>query len=348
MRLSLAQMTTWGATVFATAGLHPDHAQIVAENLAYAESRGVSGHGFVRTQIYLDRIRAGGIRIDPTMTVVHDHGAMRVLDAGGAAGQASALLAVETAIGLATAFGIGCVIVRGANHFGAAAHFSEMIADAGMLGIVACNTDKAMCAPFGGARVLGTNPISIAVPVDGASRPVLDMATSEVSLGKLVVAAQKGDRIPLGWAVDAAGTPTESANEGLEGALLPSGGPKGFGLAFMVDMLAAIGGAETSPRIAPLYGDPAQVQNLGQLFIAIRTDSDGGPDFTSRVNLLVDDVHASGPGPAGHEALFPGEPELRRRIAGEGWFDMSEPVAVTLAALGRDTGVAMPAAEAGT
>lgn len=342
MELSLAEMTAWGASVFAFAGLQPEHARIVSENLAYAESRGVSGHGFVRTQIYFDRIRAGGIRADPTMAFVHDHGAMRVLDADGAAGQASALLATETVIALATASGIGCVIVRGANHFGAAAHFSEAIADAGMLAIVACNTDRAMCAPFGGARVLGTNPVSIAVPVDRSIRPVLDMATSEVSLGKLVVAAQKGEPIPLGWAVDAAGAPTESAADGLQGALLPSGGPKGFGLAFMVDMLAALGGAETSPGVAPLYGDPAQVQNLGQVFIAVRSDSEGSAVFGSRVDQLVDEVHASGPGPAGHDALFPGEPELRRRIAGEGRFEMAEQVAAALAELAAETGVSMP------
>lgn len=253
-RASAAELVDWGSDVLVAAGLRPDDARTVADNLAYAELRGTASHGFVRLATYLERIVDGGINAGHTPSLLWDLGALASLDGDAGPGAATAVHAVGLAVERAREFGIGCVIVNNANHFGAAAFYSELIADGGMIGIVSCNTDRAVCAPGGGAAMLGTNPLAIALPLAAAARPILDMATSEVSYGKILVAAADEQAIPLGWAVDATGSPTTSASEALHGSLLPAAGPKGFGLSFMIDALVAFGGASTSPFVAPLHG----------------------------------------------------------------------------------------------
>ena len=137
------------------------------------------------------------------------------------------------------------------------------------------------------------------------------MATTEASYGKLVLAARDRREIPLGGAVDGDGQPTTSAAAGLEGALLPAGGPKGFGLAFAIDLLLMAGGARPSSEVGALYGDPAEPQRLGQLFIALRADAvtDLGA-YRDAMAALVAEIHASGPSPGGVSALASGEPEF--------------------------------------
>lgn len=330
----------WASSVFQSLGFSATDATAIGRNLAYAELRGLPGHGFVRTEVYVQRTRAGGIRPAAQIEIEGDAGALVTLNANGAAGQVSGVRAATIAIERAKKYGVGLVFVRRANHFGATAFYSELIADAGLVGVVACNSDKAVCAPGGGRRVLGTNPLSVAAPMPSVARPVLDMATSEVSLGKLIIAAAADQAIPSTWAVDAMGVPTTDPKRGMEGALLPAGGPKGFGLAFAIDMLLAAGGAQTSPFVDPLYGDPSAVQDLGQLFLAISPDlAESSPEagsFEDRIGDLIDAVHKSGPSPAGREALFPGEPELRSQILAEG----RVPYPASLAAALKDIAVA--------
>ncbi|MCU1439149.1 MAG: hypothetical protein JWP85_146 [Rhodoglobus sp.] len=319
-------MRGWARDVFVAGGLPERAAAATADNLLFAESRGVKSHGLIRIPIYLSRISAGGIAADGKITIISDQGALLMLDGGSAIGAITALDAASVTVERARTYGIGCTIVTNANHFGAAGHYANLMADEGMYAIVVCNTDRSMCAPFGGRRVLGTNPLSIALPVANETRPQLDMATTQVSLGKLLVAAQDDMEIPLGWAVDSEGAPTTSATKGLEGALLPAGGAKGFGLAFMIDALVAVAGAQTSPDVSALFGDPTQPQRLGFAFIAI--NATGSPAssgaYAERVNHLVDEVHRSGPGPSGIDALVPGEPELAFEHKLGGVIDMSD------------------------
>jgi LDH2 family malate/lactate/ureidoglycolate dehydrogenase len=213
-----------------------------------------------------------------------------------------------------------------------------------------CNTEPVMCAPSGGFPVLGTNPIAVALPVDRAERPQLDMATTTVSQGKLLIAQQAGESIPLGWAVDPAGRDTTSAADGLAGALLPSGGPKGFGLAFVVDALLALGGANVSTDVAPLNGDPGRRQRLGHFFLAIRADSTGPlDDYRRRIMGLVEAIHSSGTPDAASRPLAPGEPELLRERGMNGVLAVSEPALQEMERLSAAWDVALPAsADAGS
>lgn len=233
MLIAIDNLRRWPCDVFVATGLSLRDAETTVDNLVFAERRGVRTHGFLRVPIYVERILAGGIDANAVTTIKRDFGALAIMDAGNAIGAVSGRDATSLVIERANEFGIACAIVSRANHFGAAAYYTNLIADAGLFGIVVCNTDKAMGPPFGGRRVLGTNPLSIAFPLPPSERPQLDMATSEASLGKVLVAVQDRHDIPLGWAVDSEGHPTTSASAAIEGALLPTGGPKGFGLAFM-------------------------------------------------------------------------------------------------------------------
>lgn len=341
--VALAAAEDWACQVLVSVGLSVEDAQLVSANLAYAETRGVATHGMMRLQTYVQRIRAGGINRAARVRIDADLGALVIIDADDGPGASAGAYASDLAVARGREFGVGCVVARNANHFGAAGFFANRIADAGLVGLAACNTESVMCAPAGGRPVLGTNPLAVAVPLPYDRRPQLDMATTTASQGKLLVAAQQGQPIPAGWAVDAMGQPTTSPSDGLEGALLPSGGPKGFGLAFVIDSLVALSGANVSTGVSALNGDPATPQRLGHLFLAIRADA-AAPlsEYGDRISGLVDAIHASGIDPGAKPPMAPGEPELAHARSVDGRLELSKALLDELADVAAETGVPLP------
>ncbi|GAA1809465.1 Ldh family oxidoreductase [Planosporangium flavigriseum] len=336
-------MRDWTIQVLIRVGLTESDAEAVAASLAFAEARGVGTHGLIRLSTYVERIRAGGINKAARIRTEADLGALVIVDADDAPGASSGVYGADLAIERAREYGIGCVIARNGNHFGASAFFTNRIADAGLLGLVACNTESVMCAPFGGRPVLGTNPFAVAVPLPYEQRPQVDMATTTVPQGKLLVAAQNGEDIPLGWAVDTQGRPTTSPAEGLKGALTPAGGPKGFGLAFAVDALVALAGANVSPAVTALNGDPSLSQRQGHLFLAIRADATGSlSEYHERIGQLVNAIHHSGVDGEGVPPLAPGEPELIHERKVDGCVALTDGLLDQLRALAADTEVPLP------
>ena len=342
MNVSWTTMADWCRGLFVASGLDDAAASCVSDNLLYAERRGFTSHGFMRTGTYVSRILGGGINRRPNVTVIAQRPALAIVDSDGAAGAYSASRCVDVVLGMARESGAGVVVARNANHFGAAGFYTDVMASAGFFGIALCNTDAVMCAPFGGRPVLGTNPISMAVPTSSGVGPQLDMATSEGNYGKILFARDHGEQIPAGWAVDVDGAGTTDPLAGLEGALLPSGGPKGFGLAFMVDALAAIGGAATSNEVSAMYGDPRAPQGLGHVFIAIEVDrGQTRAEYSARIEGLRAAVHASATPGSTRAPMVPGEPEQQRLHAATRW--AADPTTVQqLAALSAELGVAVP------
>ena len=130
-----------------------------------------------------------------------------------------------------------------------------------------CNTRPLMPAPGGAERVVGNNPIAIAVPSDGRRPIVLDMATSEAAMGKIRMAEKAGEAIPGTWAVKADGSATTDPTEAIAGMLLPAAGPKGFGLAFLIDLLCGVlSGGATGAAVQPLYGNAVHSLRLRRIF----------------------------------------------------------------------------------
>lgn len=230
--------------------------------------------------------------------------------------------ASNRAISRARDVGMCAVCVRGASHIGMLGYYAEMMAQRRMIGICMTNTEPGV-APFGGAeKVLGTNPLAIGIP--SRKEPlILDMSTSVVARGKIVLAKERGEMIPEGWAVDRDGKITTDPKEALDGALLPLGGAKGSGLAIMVDLLAgALSGAAVGKNVRGTL-DMTHGSTKGDLFIAIDPAAFVAlENFLDSVETLKDQIRQCKRAEGVKTILLPGEFEyltkeerLRRGIA---------------------------------
>jgi LDH2 family malate/lactate/ureidoglycolate dehydrogenase len=328
--------------IFAAAGLPEHAARTVAGALIDADLEGLPSHGVMLVDMYVERIRRGSVSTAQAGVIVSDRDAAVVLDARHALGHLTGDQAITLAIDRARRFGAGIVAVRHGFHFGAARRFAVQAAYAGCVGIVACNTRPLMPAPGGAERVVGNNPIAIAVPTSGPIPIVLDMATSEAAMGKIRMAEKAGEAIPATWAVRSDGSSTTNAAEAIAGMLLPSGGPKGFGLAFVVDLMCGLlSGGATGSAVQPLYGDFARPYDCSHLFIAIDIAHFGDPASIRTAAASAADRIRGGKRAAGVAQLFaPGEPEWRKRQCAAGQVDLTPAVADMLTQYAREFGLA--------
>ncbi len=335
------QLSELVARLFTAAGLPKGAARTVAEGLTDADLEGMPSHGVMLTDMYVERIRQGSVSLEASGVITSDNEAAVVLDGRHAIGHLTGDQSMTIAIERARQFGVGIVAVRHGFHFGTARRFALQATAADCIGIVACNTRPLMPAPGGAESVVGNNPIAIAVPTDGPIPIVVDMATSEAAMGKIRMAAKSGDAIPATWAVKADGSPTTNPADAIGGMLLPSGGPKGFGLAFMIDLLCGLlsGGAWGS-AVTPLYGDPSVPYDSSHLFIAIDVAHFADPATVRAAAASAAERVRNGRRAPGTAQLFaPGEPEWRKREASGGNINLTPAVADMLIRLAGELGV---------
>jgi LDH2 family malate/lactate/ureidoglycolate dehydrogenase len=218
-----------------------EEAAIVAESLVQADMRGIDTHGVHLLTILAERVDAGMLQIPTNLEVLKESDATTLIDGVNGLGQVAVHKAMTMSIQKARAFGLGCSLVRNTNNIGILTFYTLMAAREGMVGIVMSNAASAM-SPWGGAEAFfGTNPISVAIPGDIEDPAmVLDMSSSVVARGKIRRAARLKEKIPEGWAFDETGASTTDAEKALKGTLMPIGGPKGYGLAMVVDILAGL------------------------------------------------------------------------------------------------------------
>lgn len=211
------------------AGLEAEEAEILVESLLYADSRGVSSHGFSRLDVYTKRVERGVIAAGVNIKIIQESPASLALDGQNGVGAKIARQALELTMKKAREAGCCVTTVRNGNHFGAGSFYSKYAAEHGMIAIVASNSEAAV-APIGGAAaMLGTNPLAMAVPAACSAPFDLDMATSVSSRGKVVLAQKEGRSIPPDWAVDRNDVPTTDPGAVLDGGfMLPFGGVKGY------------------------------------------------------------------------------------------------------------------------
>ncbi len=250
-------------------GASEAEAEIVAESMVFADMRGIDTHGVHFLTLVADRVKAGMIRIPTPLAVLRDEGATGLIDGGDGLGQVTACRAMEMSIKKARQFGVGTVLARNANNIGSLAFYTLLAARNGMVGIVSTNGAPSI-APWGGTEpFFGTNPISIAAPVDSGDPVVLDMSASVVARGKIRKAERMKETIPLGWATDETGTPTTDPAAAMKGTLLPIGGPKGYGMAFMVDVMAGLlSGSRFGPAVKTFH-QPLGPTGVGIVTMAI-------------------------------------------------------------------------------
>jgi LDH2 family malate/lactate/ureidoglycolate dehydrogenase len=327
--------------MFAACGLEQDAAQRLAAGLVDADLEGVPSHGVMLVDMYIERIRRGSVSTKAAGAIVSDRDAAVVLDAGHALGHLTGEQAMALAVERAKRFGVAVVAVRHGFHFGTARRFALAAAQAGCVGIAMCNTRPLMPAPGGAERVVGNNPLAIALPVEGPVPVVLDMATSEAAMGKIRMAEKAREPIPASWAVKADGSTTTNAAEAVAGMLLPSAGPKGFGLAFVIDLMCGLlSGGASGDRVRPLYGDFSVPYDCSHLFVAIDVAHFCDPDDFRRQAAAAGDRIRTGRRAPGVEALYvPGEPEWRRRERSAGRVELAPAVAAMLVRFARDLGV---------
>ena len=246
-----------------------EEATLVADCLVRAEMRGIDTHGVYFLKLLSDRIDAHMIHIPAPLKVIRENDTTAIVDGGNGLGQVAAHRAMRMSIQKARNFGVGITLVHNTNHIGILAFYTSMAAEEGMVGIVMSNSAPSM-SPWGGAEpFFGTNPISMAIPGGEEGAVVLDMSSSVVARGKIRRAQRMKERVPLGWALDETGSPTTDPVAALKGTLLPIGGPKGYGLALMIDVLAGLlSGSRYGPEVKTFH-QPLGPTGIGVFTMAI-------------------------------------------------------------------------------
>jgi LDH2 family malate/lactate/ureidoglycolate dehydrogenase len=312
-RVPVAVLEAWCRDVLQAAGVASEDAACVAASLTAADSRGISSHGAARLLgVYVRRLQMGSTRARPDIRVVQRKGGVALLDGDAGPGQVVGSEAMRLAVTLAGEHGVGVVGVRNSSHFGIGAFFVEQATRVGMAGMAMSNATPNMPPAGARSRFLGTNPFTIGVPGPVPEQPiVLDMATSVVARGKIVMADKHGESIPPGWAMTDGGEPTTNAAEALLGAVLPMAGYKGSGLAMMIDILSGVlTGAASGQDVVDLYDRSERHQDIGHFFLAIDVAAFCPPgEFQARIARYAEQVRMQPRVPGVEQILLPGDKE---------------------------------------
>lgn len=314
-RITVQELETFCINAMKRHGISGEDAGIIADVLVTTDTWGIHTHG---TKQLRPLLKLCPERIDPKAVpeVLAEGQSWAIVDGHYAMAIVTSYKAMEIAIQKAKGSGVGYVGVRNGNHFGAAGYYANMAQKKDMLGMSFCNTNPLVTVPGGKTAILGTNPFSYAVPA-GREKPILfDIATSVVSGSKVLAAKTLGRKIPDNWLVDGDGLRTTDPSRYPEtGALLPMAGHKGYGIALLVEILAAVlTGAGIMNQVKLWLEDGIEPINQGHCFIAIDVGAIMPIDqFKERMDCMIREVKES-PKASGSERIYlPGEKELENR-----------------------------------
>lgn len=299
--------------IFVSCGMAPEDAYIVADGLVQSNLRGVDSHGVTRVGIYVKRLKMGLVNPRPDIKVVRESAATLLVDGDNGMGQVVGVRALDLGLDRAKESGAVSVGVRRSNHYGAGAYYVQRAVARDTIAFAYSNAPPTM-APWGGVDpYIGTNPYAYGVPAGEYHPIIVDMATSIVARGKIILAAERGEDIPRGWAIDKHGGPTTNAQEALAGSVLPFGGPKGYALSLMIDIMAgALTGAGFGPKINSLYDNFDEPQNVGAFFQLIDLSHFTDPTtFRARIDRMIEEIKSSRKAVGTEELFLPGELEFR-------------------------------------
>lgn len=311
-RFNAEQLKAFSSAVIQKAGLPKASSDCFADSLVNADMRGIHSHGVTRLSTYVRRIQEGLVSSGAIPVILAGSGSLLLVDAGNGMGVPAARTAMDWCIDRAKDSGVCLAVVRGGNHFGYAAYFSEYAARHDMIGVAMSNSPAAM-APIGGKKaVLGTNPLSVAVPAANRDPLILDMATSVVARGKITLAKKEGQTIPVGWGIDADGRPT--ADPGQVATVLPFGGAKGYAISLIIEILCScLSGAKNGQTMGSFYDFSGCTQDAGFCLGAIDPSVILPVEqFKDRVASLLDQIKNSPKAEGCDEIFIPGEIELRK------------------------------------
>jgi len=308
--VEIAKLVEFIARALAAAGIPSEDAAQVATLMAESDARGGDAHGVFRLPQYVKQIQSGAVNPRPNIQIVNSRAGTALVDGDNALGHLVMKRAAELAIEKARACGVGWVGTRRSNHAGPAQLYPRMAATQDMIGIYFCVGNANLLPPWGGTEVLlSTNPIAIAVPGVQHKSIVLDMATTNTAFGKIRLKAQRNEPMPEGWMIDREGKPLTDPKRANEGFLVPIGGPKGYGLALMIGLLAGtMNGAAFGRDVVDYTVDSKTPSNTGQSIVAVDiaafTDLQS---FKQDVDEVWDVMKSSPTLPGVDEVRLPGE-----------------------------------------
>lgn len=341
--VSHAELQAFIARCFSACGMPDDDSQTAAGLMARADLMGQDTHGVFRLPMYIRRIRAGGMNMQPNIRAIEERTATALIDGDNGLGHLVMHAATELAMEKAEKTGVAWVGARHSNHAGPASLYAMMPMKKDMIGLYIAVGSANHLPPWGGTEMLlSTNPIAIALPSGKYPPIVLDMATTVAAYGKVKVAAQRGEMIPEGWMVDKNGAPLTDPTRASEGFLLPIGGAKGYGLALVFGILAGtLNGAAFGRNIVDFNADATTVTNTGHMIIALDIKAFTDPvAFKTEVDTIWEQMKSSPRMPGVDEIRLPGERLHRvtteRTASG---IPLSDPLRAQLAELAAELGV---------
>ena len=317
------ELQSFAQDVFISLGCPPQQAQLAAEILIDADLKGIDSHGIARLKGYVRLWEKERINSAPKVTIPHQTPSTAVMDGDQGLGLVVAPQAMNLAIEKARAVGSGWVSVKNSNHYGIAGYHACLALEHDMIGISMTNASPLVAPTFSAERLLGTNPIAVAIPALEEPPFVADFATTTVANGKLEVMKRKQAPIPAGWAQDQEGNPSTSASSVEQGgALLPlggarlTGGHKGFCLGSIVDIFSAVlSGANYGPWVPPFVSfldppdDPVGA-GIGHFFGAMRVDAfRPATEFKTHMDQWIRRFRNSQTISGQPQVLIPGDPE---------------------------------------
>lgn len=322
-RVSYEQLYHFTETVFTKIGCSPDHAKQATTVLISADLRGIDSHGVARLSGYLRLHEAGRVNAIPDIKLVHETPSTATVDGDKGLGLVVAPKAMKIAIEKAKQVGSGWVSVKNSNHYGIAAAHAMLALEQDMIGISMTNASALVAPTFSIERMLGTNPICVAIPAGKQPAFVADLATTTAANGKLEILQRKKQEAPVGWIQDKEGNVSIDAHAlKTGGALLPLGSDrehgshKGYALGAVVDIFSAVlSGANYGPWVPPF---PAYVpmpenmpgEGIGHFFGAMRIDGfRAAEDFKKHMDQWIERFRSAKPITGEQKVLIPGDPE---------------------------------------
>jgi len=318
-----AQLSDFSKKVFLKIGCAEDQAKLATESLLRADLRGVDSHGVARLSGYVRLWEAKRVNSEPKIKIVHESPSTAVVDGDAGLGLVVAPKAMDIAIAKAKNAGTGWVAVKNSNHFGIAGHHAMMALGHDMIGMAMTNASPLVAPTFSVERLLGTNPIAVAIPAGHQPPFVADFATTTAANGKLEILQRKEKEAPLGWIQKRDGTPSSNPNELKDGgALIPLGSDrehgshKGFCLGAWVDIFSAVlSGANYGPWVPPFVSflappaDPVG-DGIGHFFGAMRIDAfRPADDFKQHMDKWIERFRSAKTAEGFERVIIPGEPE---------------------------------------
>lgn len=322
------------ARLFEQMGCPSSDAKVVAELLVKAELRGLSSHGMMRVKDYYLLVEAGRINVTPNVRIIHETPSTATVDGDGALGPVAAKRSMEIAIEKARNVGTGWVATKGSNHFGIAGYYSMMALEHDMVGISMTNANPLVAPTYSTSKLLGTNPIAVAIPTLNQPAFVADFATTPIARGKLAIMGKKGEKLDFGFVQDKHGNPSIEPDILLEGgAILPLGGSadhashKGYCMGSLVDIFSAVfSGANFGPFVPPQVAylpllEQSVGDGLGHFFGAMRIDAfRPAEDFKGKMDQWIETFRNAKGIEGQPPVMIPGDPErlFEERITKEG------------------------------